>query len=62
MKANATVPYYNIFPGTMSETEKKADAASSKPVMEEEEEENVFMFVPNLIGYGRIFLGIVSFW
>ena len=24
--------------------------------------ENVFMFVPNLIGYGRIFLALLSFW
>ena len=43
----------------MTETEKKPEAPK---VESEEEEENVFMFVPNLIGYGRIFLGIVSFW
>ena len=24
--------------------------------------ENVFMFVPNLIGYGRILLALLSFW
>ena len=24
--------------------------------------ENVFLFVPNLIGYGRIFLALLSFW
>ena len=24
--------------------------------------ENVFMFVPNLIGYGRIALALLSFW
>ena len=24
--------------------------------------ENIFMFVPNLIGYGRIILAILSFW
>ena len=24
--------------------------------------ENVFMFVPNLIGYARIFLALLSFW
>jgi len=24
--------------------------------------ENIFMFVPNLIGYGRIFLALLSFW
>ena len=26
------------------------------------EEENIFLFVPNLIGYARIFLAILSFW
>ena len=26
------------------------------------EEENIFMFVPNLIGYARIFLALLSFW
>ena len=25
-------------------------------------EENIFMFIPNLIGYGRIFLALLSFW
>ena len=24
--------------------------------------ENVFLFVPNLIGYARIFLALLSFW
>ena len=24
--------------------------------------ENVFLFVPNLIGYGRILLALLSFW
>ena len=27
-----------------------------------EGEENIFLFVPNLIGYGRIFLALLSFW
>ena len=27
-----------------------------------EESENIFLFVPNLIGYGRIFLALLSFW
>ena len=27
-----------------------------------EEEDNVFLFVPNLIGYGRIFLQIIAMW
>lgn len=27
-----------------------------------EEPENIFLFVPNLIGYGRIFLALLSFW
>ena len=27
-----------------------------------EEDENIFIFVPNLIGYGRIFLALLSFW
>ena len=26
------------------------------------EQENIFVFVPNMIGYARIFLAIVSFW
>lgn len=26
------------------------------------EEENIFLFVPNLIGYARIFLALLSFW
>lgn len=26
------------------------------------EPENIFLFVPNLIGYGRIFLALLSFW
>ena len=25
-------------------------------------DENIFLFVPNLIGYGRIFLALLSFW
>jgi len=25
-------------------------------------EENIFLFVPNLIGYGRVFLALLSFW
>ena len=24
--------------------------------------DNVYMFVPNLIGYGRVFLALLSFW
>ena len=27
-----------------------------------EEQENIFVFVPNLIGYGRIVLALISFW
>ena len=27
-----------------------------------EDTENIFLFVPNLIGYGRIFLALLSFW
>ena len=27
-----------------------------------EEDENIFIFVPNLIGYGRIILALLSFW
>jgi len=26
------------------------------------EKENIFMFVPNLIGYARIVLALISFW
>ena len=47
----------------MSENDKNADASKGDVAKkEEEEEENVFMFVPNLIGYGRVVLGIISFW
>ncbi len=37
------------------EGKKKSPAAG-------EEEENIFLFVPNLIGYARIVLAIISFW
>ena len=30
--------------------------------MAETEQENIFLFVPNLIGYGRVILAIMSFW
>ena len=50
-----------------------SDSESSKKVSEEaaavgtdsakkEEQENIFLFVPNLIGYARIVLAILSFW
>jgi len=39
-----------------------ATAAQNKKPDTGEEEDNVFLFVPNLIGYGRIFLQLVAMW
>ncbi|KAI8932889.1 hypothetical protein NX059_010366 [Plenodomus lindquistii] len=35
-------------------------AVRSKPVQDEGEEENIFLFIPNLIGYSRVVLALVS--
>ena len=37
-------------------------AAENKKPAQGEEEDNVFLFVPNLIGYGRIFLQLIAMW
>ena len=37
-------------------------AAETKKPAQGEEEDNVFLFVPNLIGYGRIFLQLIAMW
>ena len=37
-------------------------AAENKKPAQVEDEDNVFLFVPNLIGYGRIFLQLVAMW
>ena len=40
--------------------DKKVDHDNVAP--QKEEPENIFMFIPNLIGYARIVLAIISFW
>ena len=39
-----------------------SDTVKKEAEIEVEAEENIFMFVPNLIGYARIVLAILSFW
>jgi CDP-diacylglycerol--inositol 3-phosphatidyltransferase len=36
------------------------NGAAVRPAEDEEHEENIFLFVPNLIGYARVFLALIS--
>lgn len=40
----------------------KVDRAINMAIVTDEANDNVFLFVPNLIGYGRIVFGLLSFY
>jgi len=45
-----------------TEPEPEVRAPAKADSKEEVQNENIFMFIPNLIGYARIFLALFSFW